>query len=704
MIEHFGFDGHIYSYVFFKDLEYEDLPPKKTYKKSKYLDLGCGFDIETTRIPQDIKYSTMWLCAFSINDLTVIFRHWWEVREFLDMIAEYYELSNDCRLLCYIHNESFEFSFLKGQLEWNYDNKHKCYEIFGTDDRQIIKACTSNFIEFRDSAVLTQMSLDKLAKTYELDIHKLTGGLNYHLTRTSQTPVKLCELAYMINDVQILSKFYFAYVRKEFIEKGHKIPLTSTGVVRDELKRNFKNMPKAKRRAIEKQIRNSFPDEEMYNIQIHYLFRGGYVHCNTIFADELLYNNDIMAMDIKSSYPASALQNKFPSYFKEFKPEWFYNYGENKRLLKEWGYYGLFEFNNIRAKYHHTIESKDKLVEFDEASAIFDNGRLLKCDKIKVWLTEQDYFNYLDFYDFDKPICHKLYVSKKELLPSYLRENFLKYFYLKETIDKELYPVDYSNSKSRLNANFGMCCSGLMHTSHTFNPEKNIMELGGRQKSYGEVIQGQILLPIWGIYVSAFSRRRLLSMVAKMPQDVYYCDTDSIYLQHFQANKRFFDWYNQRIEKVNLTMNVNSYENIIYKDLGKFSIDSGRIVKFKTLGAKRYIYQSISEGHLKTKVTIAGCKKGSLEKYSKETKQDIFEIFSNNMELDTKYSQKLTTAYKDEPFSFMVTDYMGNTSIINEKSSVSLYEIPFNLKMMPKYIELICQLKEYNNKTYGRRM
>ena len=79
--------------------------------KRKYKDLFCAFDIETTN---DLKLNQayMYIWQFQVDDHTVIGRTWDEFNIFCSRIIS--RLKDNEFLMIYVHNLSFEFSFLKG--------------------------------------------------------------------------------------------------------------------------------------------------------------------------------------------------------------------------------------------------------------------------------------------------------------------------------------------------------------------------------------------------------------------------------------------------------------------------------------------------------------------------------------------------------------------------------------------------------------
>ena len=59
---------------------------------------------------------------------------------------------------------------------------------------------------------VTAMGLAKYQKNYNLPIGKLAGDLDYSLYRHRYTPLTKKELAYCINDVQVLNAWHKSYI------------------------------------------------------------------------------------------------------------------------------------------------------------------------------------------------------------------------------------------------------------------------------------------------------------------------------------------------------------------------------------------------------------------------------------------------------------------------------------------------------------
>lgn len=715
MVRSFTLDGNEYQYVLFEELNPFDLPAscKKTstykndrYKQSSFVDIGSGFDIETTKIPGS-DYSTMYVWQWSFNYITVIGRTWDQFKEMCDIVKDRYHLDDKHKLLVYIHNMKFEWSFIKNQITWK-DKDVKDSDgnvigskpdVFGLDYRTVIKATSIHNIEFRDSYVLTGMGLGKLAKNYKLGIEKLSGDLDYDVIRHFDSPLTDQELAYCINDVQILARFYTKYVKPEFIRKGYKVPLTSTGIIREELKRSFKALDTKTKNKLKRYIKKCMPSEETYKDLMEYVYRGGFTHAN-ILRSNTLFEGDIMgSFDFKSSYPAVMLHEKMAWHFRKEDPNWFYKYGFDKKVLKNKSYFGEFKIYDVHATTPHSIESENKLIDYSD-DAKFDNGRLMGASWIVVALTEQDVLNYLDFYsvtNMSQWTCISIQVGEKEELPHYLKDLILKYFYLKETIkDKE--SLEYALSKAKLNAFYGLCCTSIMFEDLTYNPVTGQMELSGNNQTYEKACSKMILLPYFGIWTSAIARRNLLKAFKKLGNDAVYGDTDSAKILNLFSNEYIFKDYNNVMKRLNKTMYVGEYDRDIFKRLGEFDFE-GKIMRFKTLGCKRYCYDHIEYNkktekyELETTVKGAGMIKGSLQKYCDKYDLDIYEEFTDKLKLSPEDSDKLTSVYIDQPFSVSLTDFTGNTKIVSENSCVSLKPIEYTLKMSGAYLLTLLEMQ-----------
>lgn len=682
--------------------------------------LPLSFDIETTSYYSE-KYNTelacMYVWQFGVDKNTIIGRTWEEFVLFLDKIAEL--TSEYGSIFVWVHNFSFEFQYIKQLLTWN-RNKNGYPDIFAKSDRNIITARYKN-IEFRDSLSLTGMGLNKLQKNYNLDVGKLAGDLDYSLYRHSGTKLTNVEIAYCINDVMVLNDWQRKYIFPYYLDLNKKPPLTSTGIVRQDIKEEFSKLPKEDRKTIQTRIRNAQPSEQMYYIFRNYLFRGGLTHANTLLCNEMAdissYDNSSIlpgsflfaSLDLKSAHPAAMLQEEFPWKF----------YRRNKYLFPEilkhartgkYSFFGIFTFKKIRTKTWHSLESKNKIIEMSP-DAVFDNGRLTYASEIKVALTEIDWFNYEDIYSWESVTCKCVFESIKEPLPDYVRKTICKYFMLKETA-----PDEFSRNlqKRKVNGIFGMSATSLPEREVVYDPETNKMLLSSQTRTYDELTRWLLMLPQWAIWTAAYTRRKIVQSIIECGRggiDSIYYDTDSNKVLNFPEYKKWFEEFNaSQIEK-SLNMETYDFEKSFFLHLGSFELEyvGG---KYKVLGAKRYIVEkrklipaengnfefmgekyNISD-NVETQVTVAGMVKGSLEAYCQKENKDIWEEFRDDLALGPEDSWKQTAIYCDENFEDSIIDYLGNAAPVKEHSCVAIVSIPFTMSLEEEFIERIKETKE----------
>lgn len=200
-----------------------------TNKKERYYNIPCSFDIETTSFfrtngNEPEKVSIMYVWAFGICDKVIMGRTWDELVTMLNTISELLNLSRDLRLICYVHNLAFDFSFFHPWLEFT--------KVFAISSRKPVYALTTLGIEFRCSYLLSGKSLEKLGSDLrKYKVQKMVGDLDYNLVRHQKTALSKKEMGYISNDVRVV----MAYIRETIEREGDNIaniPLTKTGYVR----------------------------------------------------------------------------------------------------------------------------------------------------------------------------------------------------------------------------------------------------------------------------------------------------------------------------------------------------------------------------------------------------------------------------------------------------------------------------------------
>ena len=138
-------------------------------RKIEYYNIPCSFDIETSSFMEGgQKRGIMYAWAFSICGFTIFGRTWDQYYDMLADIQRILQLSEDRRLVVYVHNLAWEFQFLRHREHW--------INVFAIELRRPIYAVSDIGIEYRCSYILTGYSLATVAETLtHFKIKKLVG-------------------------------------------------------------------------------------------------------------------------------------------------------------------------------------------------------------------------------------------------------------------------------------------------------------------------------------------------------------------------------------------------------------------------------------------------------------------------------------------------------------------------------------------------
>ena len=408
----------MYTLTHVKDFDFSTLhfkPLMKTAgeKGAVYADCICSFDIETTRIIEK-EQSVMYVWQFAIEENVIFGRTWCDFKDFID------ELKKRCeglKLICFVHNLSYEIVFLSGIYNF------KDHEVFCLEPRKVLKATMHNFLEFRCSYKLTNLSLAAMTKRYNKKYLKQSGDeFDYSKRRFSSTPLSDMELKYIAYDVLGVVESVHEIMRLNDKDL-YNLPLTSTGFVRNEIKEVM---------AVYRwKLLDMVPSFRCYQL-LRSAFRGGNTHCNRFYAGDIL--ECITSYDISSSYPSQLCNKKFPmSPFKERVDLSIATL--EKRLSCGAAVIMRVEFRNLKLRdpyepvpyipiakcIWHTIPDGE-----NNKGTCYDNGRLLQ-GSCEMCVTDQDFYIIMDQYECT-PIIKEMYTSWYDYLPDEFREKTIDYF------------------------------------------------------------------------------------------------------------------------------------------------------------------------------------------------------------------------------------------------------------------------------------
>lgn len=686
----------------------------KTNKKINYINLPCTIDIETSSFYDNAgeKVGLPYAFTFGINGHSTLGRSKDDLLNLLSFVINALKISNDNRLLIYVHNLSYEFQFFMKWFEWT--------SVFAINDRTPAKAITFDGLEFRCSYLLSGYSLELVGKHLQkYKVAKMLGDLDYRKIRTPLTPLTKKEIGYILNDGLVV----MAYIQEQIETHKNKItnlPLTKTGEVRKYCKNMcLYNGGGSHKKSGGKYLRyhyfiKNFTIQSVNEYkQLKRAFAGGFTHANPLIVGNVQHN--VSSYDFTSSYPAVMLSEKYPmcngKLVKIQSKEEFEKYINL--------YCCLFDvvFTDIKSKiwFEHYISESHC---YSKTNIKTDNGRLISADEISLTITEQDYKIISKCYEWKQMKIKNFRVYKRDYLPREFIIAIIKLYKDKTKLkDVEGFDAEYLHSKELLNSCYGMCVTDICREETIFdlltkmwNEEKQDIDFEMDLQRYNQN-KTRFLCYQWGIWVTAYARYNLWTGILSIGNDYCYSDTDSVKIINKEKHEEYFNAYNNRIIK-KLQMMCKHYD-IPFEDVAPKTINGETKIiglwdyeytcDFKTLGAKRYI---IKQGD-KYKITIAGLNKKTTMDYMLKTGKDIFKFFENGMYIPATYkigneifvgTGKNTHTYIDTQRDGVITDYLGVKYEYHVESSVHMEESDYTLSLASEFTDLLLKIrrKEYN--------
>lgn len=643
----------------------------KTRNKHSYISLFGTFDIETSTIYKmdekgKITYCEgfMYIWQFCFNGDVIIGRTWDEFIEFTNNLCIAFETTVNKRFVVYVQFLEFEFQFMRKFFEWD--------DVFALEKRKVIKALTTNGIEFRCSYKLTNMSLAKFTENMNVKHKKLDGDeYNYKIVRHNKTEMSDKEIAYSICDVLGLWEGITVMMEKDGDDIS-TIPSTSTGYVRRDVKKAMDKNPENR-----EMFKSLELNEEQYKM-CRDAFRGGNTHANRFFSSRTIDN--VWSVDIASSYIYVIACNYCPvTPFIEIEPYSFKKHLKEKCVLFTIAFYNISLKQDIAMPYIPTAKCLKIL------NAQYDNGRIIYSDFLEITITELDYDIILRQYDFDLEICTKAYIADRGSFSKELREVMLNvYFYNKCTL-KGISEYNYMKSKNKLNAIFGMMVMQIIRNiiiyfdDEWFENEPDASEtLKQFYKSRRNFLSYQ-----QGLYITAHARNNLQTLLDIIGLDALYVDTDSIkfinYDRYFNAINRLNEIIKKRCENADIPAYVDYNNKRFYLGIWEDD-DFVPYDYFKTFGAKKYAYEKDGELH----ITISGM--------SKEKGVEAMENDIDNFEMYRTYKDigRTVSYYNDSDIhTLTVKDVNGVESTFETASNIGVLDTTYTLGVTDEYFEIL---------------
>ena len=661
-------------------------------KRNIFDDTIYSFDIETTsyikyngKIYQADEYqnlskkeqekcefgSNMYIWQLSINDVVYYGRYWYELIEFIEILDK----NIPERKIIWVHNLAFEFQYLKSYF--------MIKEVTARKSHKVMKCKLQDYnVEFRCTLMLSNTALKNLPKLFNLPVEKMVGDIDYRMLRTSETPLTEKELKYCENDCLVV--YYYIKYELETYDNLDHIPMTSTGHVRKELKDKTRRDYKY-RRLIGKSV-NTNP--HVYNLLIQ-AFMGGYTHANYLFADQIVKNVD--SWDFTSSYPYVLVTHKFPA--TKFKK---CNITSENQLLPNLCYLMVVKFTDVSSKYHNNFLSSSKCREIEKGK--YDNGRIMKAKSLVATLTDIDFKLIRKAYNCNYEIL-ECYYSVLRYLPKQFIDFVLDKYVLKTKYKGvEEMKTEYNRQKSMFNALYGMSVTNNIRDEVKFDNQLGWEEIPLTNEEIVKKLEDEekigFLSFSTGVWVTAYARWNLLTNIMKLDEYVVYADTDSIKVIDGYDKNVIFE-YNEKVKKriefvsniLKIPMEKYAPKDIKGKErmLGLFD-DDGHYEEFITQGAKKYAVLEINPktGEEEIHITVSGVPKSGAKCLAGDLGN-----FRDELVFTSDITNKNMLFYTEGQPPVEITDYLGNSYIVDDPSGCCVVPTTYVLSKAHEYMNLL---------------
>lgn len=637
----------------------------------RYIEHLMTFDIETTTIEKtDGTFEGfMYHWQVCIDGYVCFGRTWKEFLTFLrKMNRALKNYDEKHKLICYIHNFSYEFQFLYSWI--------KLENVFAIDKRKPLKAISKDFnIEFRCSYLLSNMNLKKfIENTPNAHYFKGSGDLDYKKVFTPNTILSMSELGYCYNDVMGLYEAIIYLLKEDTLTT---IPLTSTGYVRRECRNNMRKNKKNRKQFLDLKL-----DDKLYQL-CKDAFRGGNTASNRYKTNFINY--DVSSYDMSSAYPYAMISGLYP--ITPFQEETITTLDMLDDYNNRYCTLAYYSFENVKLKKGIPFPyiPYSKCIEFIAPS--YDtqfkgkeycyNGRVLEADFIKIAMTNYDYQIFISQYDYDEENVRveDFYYSYKGFLPKELTDTVIEFFTLKSQLkgikEKE---YEYMKSKNKLNSLYGMIVTDIIRQENLFIDHWEKGENSTLEEYYKK--RNNFLTYQWGLFVTAICRTNLQKAIDKIGLDCVYIDTDSVKFvgEHDnvfeQINQEMIDWCTQN-DIINY-VNVGNHKYF----LGLYDKEKG-YSEFITLGAKKYAFNQ----NKKIGITVAGLnKKSGAQELERKGGLSKFKIGTEFLD-----SGRKTVYYNDDKKHFLTVQGCQ----IENASNIALVDTTYTLGMTDVMLSIL---------------
>lgn len=621
-----------------KTWEYAGLPWKKTgNKKCTCLEPMC-LDIETSW-NHDPDNPITWLASCDViwGKEYVRFRTPSELVAWLSFQKRSKNLDENHRVLCVIHNAGYDLSYLIPFLrlsflkektvvdpetgeEYSESNEH----LLISKEHKII-AYKIDFLEVRDTYILSQSSLAQWAKELNTTHKKAEGSYDYQKIIYQDTEINQTESEYDLMDVLTL---------RDCVIKNNELhgddittmPYTLTGYVRRDLQNAI---------AGDKEYFNLVGQTRLTPDQYYLVLKsyaGGYTHANRFFKSQVI-SGKIGHNDFTSHYPSIMRTRPMPVGVPETVNPCFLTIEKILKMYPQYTFFVKIKFNGIRLKGLTSKKDSDITMPFLQFSKIdgkadpkkwsLDNGRVLYTDEtFETFLDNRTLAIISEQYEIREYAILAAVRIENGPMPDPIAEVVDRYFKNKSDSKIKMKTIEaikgpFSNEyleaqalnvidKKLLNSTYGCCAQKPVKDGFELTHEMEFKR--SKVKSIEDFEEGLLEAKWWlpyqiGVMITAEARYELYEYIKAVGYDhVLYADTDSLFYLKDVKTEKSIEELNAKKHATAPYVVLSNGEKCYYDHFDA----EGDLIAFKALHSKSYgmIFEGKNGPDLQ--VTIAG--------------------------------------------------------------------------------------------------
>ena len=576
------------------------------------------FDTETSKYSDEILFVTDW--SFTVQDQLCVEGH--RVQDAVEMFRWLNDHADDDQMfIIYVHFLAYDYVYIRN---------HMLRE-FGLPDEYLMTRPHKYLyirwdkIEFRDSFILTQKSLDKLCKDLGVT-HKASGKWDYHKFRTPGSPRTDEEREYFLTDTIALNEALVEFLKQRHVTTA-STELTATGFIRA---RGLKKMQKTDPDWHRKGFQDCRYTLDQYKMLLQ-AYHGGYTHGNRFLLG--ITHRNVLNFDFTSSYPARAVYERFP-----MGP--FFDPGRNITLdhiletMDRYAYIGYCYVEGLQCSPHWPMPSIAEHKCTLRENAICDNGKIVRADRVVFPFSDPDLVPFLISSDYSKISFFDVFAAKKDFLPDFIRRDLLMELFKAKCTLKNVDPINYQISKGEFNGVYGCMVQKpiqnvieevFISTEEHESGEMIVRKIVENEQQAAEQLQKyfgnwkKYLLYQWGVFITAYAQKSLFEFgsLATLPTALdpegyraewLYSDTDSV--KCTGIDMAAVEEYNARIVAQAEKLGIGIVEHEGKRFVLGYAERDPDYTEFRYVGSKRYVARSAADGKLH--LTVAGVPKAAV--------------------------------------------------------------------------------------------